>query len=101
MLFMVQHVPIRSQSHDVNAFFSFPRSRRGNEKVEFLLTNGQTMHTANTQLQPQPPAFDIPAARANLRRRFQERRRNLDLLTEQARKDAQCIADMLIWMGDR
>lgn len=59
------------------------------------------MYTPNTLLQPQPPAFDIPAARANLRRRFQERRRNLDLLTEQAMKDAERIADMLIWMGDR
>lgn len=54
------------------------------------------MIPTNSPHQPQPPAFDIPAARANLRRRFQERRKSLDLLTEQARKDVQRITAMLI-----
>lgn len=53
------------------------------------------MHTASSP-HHQPAAFNIPAARENLVRRFQERRKRLDLLTEQARKDAQRITAMLI-----
>jgi hypothetical protein len=40
----------------------------------------------------QPETFDIPAARENLLRRFQEHRKRLGLLTEQARKDAQRLS---------